>query len=320
MASNSSAATRWIVGFGSLALALLFLTLGSRALQEREALWQLQLASQSELQQLALLSTRQRQAAQAQLLGETLAADAWVVELVRQAHALEPADPALTSIRNQLYTRLVPRWRNLQPSHPFRLLVHLAPAGEVFLRVHAPERHGDNLSDRHPILRDVLRSGTSRAGLDLSLQGLGMRAVTPLRVDSLAGPLTVGAIEVVYEVLGELRQLDRELEAGVALLEAGQDLGESKLRTFWRVTLPLSMPGVIAAVLIVFIPTVGDYVTPELIGGGKVPMIANMIESQLLKQRDQALGSALSVTVMMIVAVVSIIFLLLNRRFLGGQK
>src|SRR3990167_4257701 len=218
MASHSSAAIRWIVGFGSLALALLFLTLGSRALQEREALWQLQLASQSELQQLALLSTRQRQAAQAQLLGETLAADAWVVELVRQAHALEPADPALTSIRNQLYTRLVPRWRNLQPSHPFRLLVHLAPAGEVFLRVHAPERHGDNLSDRHPILRDALRSGTSRAGLDLSLQGLGMRAVTPLRVDSLAGPLTVGAIEVVYEVLGELQQLDRELNAGVALL------------------------------------------------------------------------------------------------------
>lgn len=105
-----------------------------------------------------------------------------------------------------------------------------------------------------------------------------------------------------------------------SLLEAGQDLGETKLRTFWRVTLPLSMPGVIAAVLIVFIPTVGDYVTPELIGGGKVPMIANIIESQLLKQRDQALGSALSVTVMMIVAVVSVIFLLLNRRFLRGQK
>lgn len=216
MANNSSAAIRWIVGFGSLALALLFFALGSRALQEREALWQLQLASQSELQQLALLSTRQRQAAQALLLGETLAADAWVVELVRQAHALERTDPALASIRNQLYTRLVPRWRNLQPSHPFRLYVHLAPAGEVLLRVHAPERHGSSLS--HPILRDALRSGTSRAGLDLSPQGLGMRAVTPLRVDSLSGPLTVGAIEVVYEVLGELRQLDRELDAGVALL------------------------------------------------------------------------------------------------------
>jgi spermidine/putrescine transport system permease protein len=118
----------------------------------------------------------------------------------------------------------------------------------------------------------------------------------------------------ILPIFVALEKVDR------SLLEAGQDLGESKLRTFWRVTLPLSMPGVIAAVLIVFIPTVGDYVTPELIGGGKVPMIANMIESQLLKQRDQALGSALSVTVMMIVAVVSIIFLLLNKRFLGGQK
>lgn len=118
----------------------------------------------------------------------------------------------------------------------------------------------------------------------------------------------------ILPIFVSLEKVDR------ALLEAGQDLGESKLRTFWRVTLPLSMPGVIAAVLIVFIPTVGDYVTPELIGGGKVPMIANMIESQLLKQRDQALGSALSVTVMAIVAVVSILFLLLNRRFIGGQK
>lgn len=118
----------------------------------------------------------------------------------------------------------------------------------------------------------------------------------------------------ILPIFVSLEKVDR------ALLEAGQDLGETRLRTFWRVTLPLTMPGVIAAVLIVFIPTVGDYVTPELIGGGKVPMIANIIESQLLKQRDQALGSALSVTVMMIVAVVSIAFLLINRRFLGAQK
>lgn len=118
----------------------------------------------------------------------------------------------------------------------------------------------------------------------------------------------------ILPIFVALEKVDR------SLLEAGQDLGESKLMTFLRVTLPLSMPGVIAAVLIVFIPTVGDYVTPELIGGGKVPMIANMIESQLLKQRDQALGSALAVTVMLIVGIVSVIFLFFNRRFIGGQK
>jgi spermidine/putrescine transport system permease protein len=111
-----------------------------------------------------------------------------------------------------------------------------------------------------------------------------------------------------------LEKIDR------SLLEAGQDLGESKLMTFWRVTLPLSMPGVIAAILIVFIPTIGDYVTPDLIGGGKLPMIANMIEVKMLKQNEKAIGSAIAVSAMLIVGIVTLIFLLLNRRFLRGQK
>ena len=118
----------------------------------------------------------------------------------------------------------------------------------------------------------------------------------------------------VLPIFVSLEKVDR------ALLEAGQDLGETRWTTFLRVTLPLTMPGVIAAVLIVFIPTVGDYVTPELIGGGKVPMVANFIESQMLKQRDQAMGSALAVTAMLIVGIVSLAFVLLNKRFLGARK
>ena len=105
-----------------------------------------------------------------------------------------------------------------------------------------------------------------------------------------------------------------------ALLEAGQDLGESRFLTFWRVTLPLSMPGVIAAVLIVFIPTIGDYVTPNLIGGGKIPMIANAIEKLMLKADNKPLGSAIAISAMMIVGVVSLLFLFLNRRFMRGQR
>ena len=155
--------------------------------------------------------------------------------------------------------------------------------------------------------------------IDSSLMGLGVMD-EPLNILSngvLSIVITLAHAYAPFAILPifvVLEKVDR------SLLEAGQDLGESKLRTFFRVTLPLSMPGVIAAVLIVFIPTVGDYVTPELIGGGKVPMIANIIESQLLKQRDQALGSALSVTVMAIVAVVSIVFLFVNRKFLGGAQ
>jgi spermidine/putrescine transport system permease protein len=118
----------------------------------------------------------------------------------------------------------------------------------------------------------------------------------------------------VLPIFVSLEKVDR------SLLEAGQDLGESRWVTFLRVTLPLSMPGVIAAVLIVFIPTVGDYVTPELVGDGKEPMIANLIEAQLLKLRNFAQGSAFAVASMLMVGVVSLAFVLLNRRFIGGQK
>ena len=118
----------------------------------------------------------------------------------------------------------------------------------------------------------------------------------------------------ILPIFVALEKIDR------SFLEAGQDLGETRLVTFLRVTLPLSMSGVIAAVLIVFIPTIGDYVTPDLIGSGKFPMIANAIEVQLLKLNHKALGSALAVSAMLVVAVVILIFLALNRRFLGAAK
>ncbi|MBV0890822.1 ABC transporter permease [Paracoccus sp. Z118] len=107
-----------------------------------------------------------------------------------------------------------------------------------------------------------------------------------------------------------LEKIDR------ALLEAGRDLGESRLMTFWRVTLPLAMPGVVAAVLIVFIPTIGDYVTPTVIGGGKIPMVANMIQAQMLDIDNKPLGSAIAISSMAVVAALSMVFLWLNRRFL----
>lgn len=118
----------------------------------------------------------------------------------------------------------------------------------------------------------------------------------------------------VLPIFVSLEKVDR------SLLEAGQDLGESRWVTFLRVTLPLSMPGVIAAALIVFIPTVGDYVTPELVGDGKEPMIANLIETQLLKLQNFPQGSAFAVVSMLMVGIVSVAFVLWNRRFIGGQK
>ncbi|MCF1709781.1 ABC transporter permease [Tabrizicola sp. J26] len=158
-------------------------------------------------------------------------------------------------------------------------------------------------------------NGVINSGL-LSL-GIIDEPLTSLNYNVQAFVITLAHAYAPFAILPiyvALEKIDR------SLLEAGQDLGESRLMTFWRVTLPLSMPGVIAAILIVFIPTIGDYVTPDLIGGGKLPMIANMIQVEMLKQNHKAMGSAIAVSAMLIVAGVTLIFLLLNRRFLKGQK
>ncbi|OYX25571.1 MAG: hypothetical protein B7Z10_05900 [Rhodobacterales bacterium 32-66-7] len=150
---------------------------------------------------------------------------------------------------------------------------------------------------------------------------MGMGLIdTELNIASYAIPSIIIVLSHAYApfavlpIFVSLEKVDR------SLLEAGQDLGESRWVTFLRVTLPLTMPGVIAAVMIVFIPTVGDYVTPELVGDGKEPMIANFIETQLLKLQNFPQGSAFAVVSMLMVGAVSLVFILLNRRFLGGSK
>lgn len=101
-----------------------------------------------------------------------------------------------------------------------------------------------------------------------------------------------------------------------SLLEAAEDLGDSRLWRFLRVTLPLSMPGVVAASLIVFIPTIGDYVTPRLVGGPNGLMIANMIELMFKKANNAPLGAALAISALLLVTAVALIFVWLNRKYL----
>lgn len=94
-----------------------------------------------------------------------------------------------------------------------------------------------------------------------------------------------------------------------SLLEAAHDLGENSFRTFIRVTLPLSMPGVIAAALLVFIPTVGDYVTPKLVGGPKGLMIGSLIQIAFGRLDNWPLGAAISIVSMTTVTLVVCLFL-----------
>lgn len=115
----------------------------------------------------------------------------------------------------------------------------------------------------------------------------------------------------ILPIYVSLEKLDR------TLLEAAADLGQGPVRRFLRVTLPLTLPGVIAALLIVMIPTVGDYVTPKLVGGKDGVMIANAIQVQFGKASNWPLGSALAVTTMVIVSMaagVMVMLLLALRR------
>jgi spermidine/putrescine transport system permease protein len=153
--------------------------------------------------------------------------------------------------------------------------------------------------------------------IDSALAGIGLQPLNIASYSILSIIIVLAHAYAPFAVLPifvSLEKVDR------SLLEAGQDLGESRWSTFLRVTLPLSMPGVIAAALIVFIPTVGDYVTPELVGDGKEPMIANLIETQLLKLQNFPQGSAFAVASMLMVGIVSVAFVLWNRRYIGGQK
>lgn len=107
----------------------------------------------------------------------------------------------------------------------------------------------------------------------------------------------------ILPIFVSLQKIDK------TLIEAAHDLGEGNLATFMRVTLPLSMPGVIAASLLVFIPTVGDYVTPKLVGGPNGLMIGNLIQTAFGRLDNWPLGAAISVISMLTVTAVVCAFL-----------
>ena len=83
-----------------------------------------------------------------------------------------------------------------------------------------------------------------------------------------------------------------------ALLEAAADLGAPPLSTLFRVTIPVSAPGIVAGAVLVFVPCFGAYLTPDLLGGGKSVMIGNLIQNQFTTARDWPFGSAASMLLM----------------------
>ena len=111
-----------------------------------------------------------------------------------------------------------------------------------------------------------------------------------------------------------LEKIDR------SLIEAAADLGDGPMRRFFRVTLPLSMPGVIAATVIIFIPTVGDYITPALIGGPDGLMVSNLIQAQFGKANNWPFGAAISIVSITVVTIIALLFVASLRRVVAQVR
>lgn len=144
--------------------------------------------------------------------------------------------------------------------------------------------------------------------INSGLKSLGLigEPLSFLLYNPLAVIITLVHAWVAFAVLPiyvSLEKIDR------SLLEAATDLGDSRLKRFFRVTLPLSAPGTIGAALLVFIPTVGDYVTPTLVGGPGGSMIGNLIQELFLRQNNAPLGAAVSIVMMLLVGVFVALFL-----------
>ena len=94
-----------------------------------------------------------------------------------------------------------------------------------------------------------------------------------------------------------------------SLLEAATDLGDGPVMRFLRITLPLSLPGVIAATLLIFIPTTGDYITPALLGGPDGMMIGNLIQKQFGAINNWPMGATLAIILMLSIATIALGFM-----------
>jgi spermidine/putrescine transport system permease protein len=85
------------------------------------------------------------------------------------------------------------------------------------------------------------------------------------------------------------------------LLEASMDLGANRIRTFLHITVPLTIPGVVAGIVLVFVPTIGEFVIPDILGGAKSILIGNIITNQFLTARDWPFGSAITFVIVLFV-------------------
>jgi spermidine/putrescine transport system permease protein len=157
----------------------------------------------------------------------------------------------------------------------------------------------------------------NREGLiNRALAGLGATQPLPLLYNDFA--IVLGLVYgylpfMVLAIYASLSRLDP------ALLEQSADLGASAVSTFVRITLPLTLPGVAAGSVFVFVLSIGNFITPDLLGGGRRVMVGNLIYKQFLAARDWPFGSALAFLLIAIMMLLLFTQALLVRRS-GGER
>ncbi|UAW98448.1 PAS domain-containing protein [Halopseudomonas nanhaiensis] len=213
---------RLVMPFGILALAMFFLALALSGWHQREDRWAGQLAAQAELQRLAVLQSQQALKRQALMAAATLSEDEDTLRLVRRTAELAQREgldsPRVATMRAALERDLSGFWNALQSSGANQLHLHLNPNVVSLLRMHRPESWGDSLAVNRPMLAETQRTGQARSGLEVGRFGLGMSGVVPIRATEADDTPVVATLEVGFGMLPELRQLDNELRAGLAVL------------------------------------------------------------------------------------------------------
>jgi spermidine/putrescine transport system permease protein len=154
----------------------------------------------------------------------------------------------------------------------------------------------------------------------LRSEGLVNQTLLALGLPALDLLYTSGAV-LIGQVYGELPFMILPLYATLerldrSLLEAAADLGASPARALWRVTVPLSTPGIVAGCVLVFIPSLGAYLAPDLLGGARSVYVGNLIQGQFAVARDVPFGAALS----LLLSLVVLLLLWLSRRPLGRAR
>lgn len=227
---------------------------------------------------------------------------------------------------DSLYARIL--WRSLVLAFQTTFIVVLLAYPLAYFIARAPEKRRSmylflvlvplwtNFVIRIYAWVMILRSqGVLNSSLGWIAAQLGFN-FTPLDIYPSQTAVLIG---MVYEFLPfMILPIYTSLEKiAPVLYEAANDLGANGWRTFLRITLPLSLPGMTAGVILVFIPVIGTFVVSDILGGRQVILVGNLIQRQFLDARDPAFGSAASIILMIMTLVFTLYY---TRRFGFGEE